>query len=64
MLSVVNEKHRRGELHNISIVFNDFLNKSKYGYGYNYGYGYGAYENDSNQSQSKNKFLNRFRKKQ
>lgn len=64
MLSVVNEKHKRGELHNISILFNDFLNKSKYGYGYNYGYGYGAYENDSNQSQSKNKFLNRFRKKQ
>ena len=63
MLSVVNEKHRRGELHNISIVFNDFQNKSKYGYGYNYGYGYGAYENDSNQSQSKNKFLNRFNEK-
>ena len=45
MLSVVNEKHKRGELHNISIVFNGFQNKSKYGYGYgyNYGYGYGAY---------------------
>ena len=62
MLSVVNEKHKRGELHNISILFNDFQNKSKYGY--NYGYGYGAYENDKDQSQSKNKFLNRFRKKQ
>lgn len=39
MLSVVNEKHRRGELHNISIILNDFESKSKYGYGYNYGYG-------------------------
>ncbi|WP_322549193.1 polysaccharide biosynthesis tyrosine autokinase [Flavobacterium psychraquaticum] len=41
MLGVVNEKHKRGELHNISIVFNGYQNKPKYGYGY--GYGYGAY---------------------
>ena len=41
MLGVVNEKHKRGELHNISIVFNGYQNKAKYGYGY--GYGYGAY---------------------
>ncbi|WP_445457161.1 polysaccharide biosynthesis tyrosine autokinase [Flavobacterium sp. HNIBRBA15423] len=41
MLSVVNEKHKRGELHNISILLNGFQNKAKYGYGYNYGYGYG-----------------------
>lgn len=46
MLSVVNEKHTRGELKNISIIFNGFQNKAKYGYGYGYGYGaysYGAY---------------------
>jgi len=43
MLSVVNEKHKRGELHNISIIFNGFTNKAHYGYGYAYGYGYGAY---------------------
>jgi succinoglycan biosynthesis transport protein ExoP len=60
MLSVVNEKHRRGELHNISIIFNDFQNKSKYGY--NYGYGYGAYESDKDQSKLNNNFFNRFRK--
>ena len=41
MLGVVNEKHKRGELHNISIVFNGYQNKAKYGY--RYGYGYGAY---------------------
>lgn len=41
MLSVVNEKHKRGELHNISILLNGFKNTAKYGY--NYGYGYGAY---------------------
>ena len=47
MLRIVNEKHKRGELKNISIIFNGFQNKSKYGYGYGdsygYGYGYGAY---------------------
>lgn len=48
MLTLVNNKHKRGELDNISILFNGFENKSKYGYGYDgygygYGYGYGAY---------------------
>ncbi|MEO8234900.1 MAG: polysaccharide biosynthesis tyrosine autokinase [Flavobacterium sp.] len=47
MLSLVNNKHKRGELSNISIVFNGFENKAKYGYdyGYGYGYGYGNYSN-------------------
>lgn len=39
MLGVVNEKHKRGELHNISILFNGFKNDVRYGYGYAYGYG-------------------------
>ncbi len=43
MLHVVNEKHKRGELNNISILLNGFVNKEKFGYGYGYGYGYGAY---------------------
>jgi capsular exopolysaccharide synthesis family protein len=61
MLSVVNEKHKRGELHNISIVLNDFRKKSKYGY--NYGYGYGDYsENDYEETSNKN-FLKRLMKK-
>ncbi len=41
MLGVVNEKHKRGELRNISIIFNGYQNTAKYGYGYRYGYGYG-----------------------
>lgn len=45
MLTLVNNKHKRGELNNISIVFNGFENKAKYGYGYAYGYGYGSYAN-------------------
>ncbi|GEM58209.1 sugar transporter [Flavobacterium columnare] len=45
MLRIVNEKHKSGVLKNISIVFNGYQNKSKYGYSYGdgYGYGYGAY---------------------
>lgn len=47
MLTLVNNKHKRGELKNISIVLNGFENKAKYGYeyGYGYGYGYGNYAN-------------------
>ena len=61
MLSVVNEKHKRGELHNISIVLNDFRKKSKYGY--NYGYGYGDYgENDYEKTSNKNFFKRLFKK--
>ncbi|RVU91793.1 polysaccharide biosynthesis tyrosine autokinase [Flavobacterium columnare] len=47
MLRIVNEKHKSGTLKNISIVFNGYHNKSKYGYGYGdgYGYGYGTYGN-------------------
>lgn len=45
MLAIVNEKHRRGELNNISIVLNGYESKAKYGYGYGYGYSYGTYAN-------------------
>lgn len=43
MLALVNDKHKRGELTNISIIFNGYENKARYGY--NYGYGYGDYSN-------------------
>ena len=62
MLSVVNEKHKRGELHNISIILNDFQNKSKYGY--NYGYGYGSYEEGADQTSLRKGLFNKFKKKQ
>lgn len=61
MLSVVNEKHKRGELHNISIILNDFQNKSKYGY--NYGYGYGSYEEGADQTSLRKGLFNKFKKK-
>lgn len=45
MITLLNNREKRGELNNISIVFNGFENKAKYGYAYGYGfdYGYGAY---------------------
>jgi len=43
MLKMINDKYRKQEISNISMVLNDFKVKSKYGYGY--GYGYGKYAN-------------------
>lgn len=63
MLSVVNEKHKRSELHNISIILNDFQNKSKYGYNYNYGYGYGNYSEEGYENKNKKNFIKRIFKK-
>lgn len=41
MLSVINERHDKGEIKNISFILNYFQHKAKYGYGYGYGYSYG-----------------------
>jgi capsular exopolysaccharide synthesis family protein len=41
MLTLLNNRSKRGELNNISIIFNGYENKAKYGVGYGYGYGYG-----------------------
>lgn len=47
MVNLLNNRVKRGELSNVSIILNGFENKAKYGagYGYGYGYGYGAYSN-------------------
>ena len=45
MITLLNNRLKRGELNNISIIFNGFENKAKYGYAYGYGYGYG-YEDE------------------
>ncbi|MFM9987052.1 polysaccharide biosynthesis tyrosine autokinase [Flavobacterium sp.] len=65
MLSLVNNKHKRGELSNISIVFNGFENKAKYGYnyGYGYGYGYGNYSNGYHEVEKSTNFIARLLKK-
>ena len=41
MLTLLNNRHKRGELNNVSVIFNGYENKAKYGVGYGYGYGYG-----------------------
>jgi len=41
MLVLLNNRTNRDELHNVSIIFNGYENKAKYGVGYGYGYGYG-----------------------
>ncbi|TPD69842.1 polysaccharide biosynthesis tyrosine autokinase [Flavobacterium microcysteis] len=65
MLALVNDKHKRGELTNISIVFNGYESKARYGYGY--GYGYGDYSNGyHDEGESENRFkrlLNKWLKK-
>jgi succinoglycan biosynthesis transport protein ExoP len=42
MITLLNNRVNRGELHNTSIILNGFENKAKYGGGYGYGYGYGS----------------------
>ena len=47
MIALLNNRVKRGELNNTSIILNGLENKAKYGtgYGYGYGYGYGSYAN-------------------
>lgn len=47
MITLLNNRVKRGELKNASIILNGLENKAKYGtgYGYGYGYGYGTYAN-------------------
>lgn len=63
---MLNNRVKRGELTNVSIVLNGYENKAKYGGTYGYGYGYGAYSNGYHEEEVKygfwKTFLNRFRK--
>ena len=45
MITLLNNRVKRGELNNTSIILNGLENKAKYGTGYGYGYGYGSYAN-------------------
>ncbi len=44
MIALLNNRIKRGELNNTSIILNGQENKAKYGTGYGYGYGYGTYD--------------------
>lgn len=69
MITLLNNRIKRGELNNASIVFNGFEHKAKYGsgYGYGYGYGYGAYANGYHDDEQPktiiDKVKDKFRKK-
>ncbi|MRX38768.1 polysaccharide biosynthesis tyrosine autokinase [Flavobacterium sp. LC2016-23] len=65
MITLLNNRIKRGELNNASIVLNGYENKAKYGSGY--GYGYGAYSNGYHEEEEKKNFikfiLNKWNKK-
>ena len=52
MITLLNNRVKRGELNNVSIILNGFENKAKYGYGY--GYGYGNYSEGYHEEEEKN----------
>ncbi|MFD1601593.1 polysaccharide biosynthesis tyrosine autokinase [Flavobacterium artemisiae] len=64
MITLLNNRVKRGELNNASIVLNGYQNKAKYGA--TYGYGYGAYANGYHEEEVKTGFwktlLSKFRK--
>jgi succinoglycan biosynthesis transport protein ExoP len=70
MITLLNNRVKRGELHNTSIILNGFENKAKYGAGYGYGYGYGygsttyssGYNEDDKPRSIFEKVLRKFRK--
>lgn len=67
MITLLNNRIKRGELTNASIVLNGFENKAKYGATYGYGYGYGSYSNGYHEESKKVSLLktifNKFNKK-
>ncbi|MBY0487784.1 MAG: polysaccharide biosynthesis tyrosine autokinase [Flavobacteriaceae bacterium] len=70
MVNLLNNRVKRDELNNVSIILNGYENKAKYGagYGYGYGYGYGAYSNGYHEEDEPSniiiKYYNKFFKKQ
>lgn len=63
MISVLNNRVKRDELHNVSIIFNGFESKAKYGYGYGYDYGYGNYSNGYHEDDKEDNFFIKWYKK-
>jgi polysaccharide biosynthesis transport protein len=61
MITLLNNRINREELHNTSIILNGFENKAKYGGGYGYGYGYGSgdYSNGYHDVEKKKNILDK-----
>src|SRR5690554_112434 len=64
MLSIVNEKYKKGELPNLSLLLNGFESKAKYGYGYaEYKYSeYGYYDDETRPRSIRERLKNIFRR--
>lgn len=65
MVTLLNNRYKRGELNNVSIIFNGYENKAKYGYAYGYGYGYSYahYSDGYHEEEERSGFLKKiFRK--
>lgn len=64
MITLLNNRVKRGEINNASIILNGFEHKAKYGagYGYGYGYGYGAYANGYHEDEKKQSLVQQFKK--
>lgn len=69
MIRLLNNRTDRKELTNVSIVFNGYQNKAKYGsgygdgYGYGYGYGYGTYAQGYHDDEDDHSILGKIKKK-
>jgi succinoglycan biosynthesis transport protein ExoP len=65
MITLLNNRVNRGELHNTSIILNGFENKAKYGggYGYGYGYGNGNYSSGYHEVEKKKTIFDKFKRK-
>lgn len=64
MLTLINDKYKKGEVKNISFLYNFYNQKAKYGYGYGYGYGNyanGYHDNDIKKESIKTKFKSLFK---
>ena len=63
MVTMLNNRVKREELVNVSIILNGFENNAKYGYGHTYGYGYGTYANGYHEEEeSQNSVVKLFKK--
>lgn len=62
MLNIINDKYKAGEIKNVSIVLNDYVEKAGNRYGYGYGYAYGSYGNGYHNQKKNSGILNKIRK--
>ncbi|GEC72462.1 protein involved in gliding motility EpsB [Flavobacterium flevense] len=63
MIPLLNNRVKRGEMSNVSIILNGFENKAKYGSSYAYGYGYGDYSSGYHEEEKPKGFIQKMLKK-